>query len=78
MNLESFLLALEQEVASYHTPVVDLIAVQTRDPYKVLVATMLSARTRNETTAKASARLFKEALDIHTLANDLFNDTTQI
>ena len=29
MNLESFLLALEQEVASYHTPVVDLVAVQT-------------------------------------------------
>jgi len=68
MNLESFLLALEQEVASYHTPVVDLIAVQTRDPFKVLVATMLSARTRDETTAKASARLFKEAPDIHTLA----------
>ncbi len=67
MNLESFLLALEQEVASYHTPVVDLIAVQTRDPYKVLVATMLSARTRDETTAKASARLFKEAPDIHAL-----------
>ncbi|MDY6790906.1 MAG: exodeoxyribonuclease III [Thermodesulfobacteriota bacterium] len=68
MNLESFVLALEQEVASYHTPVVDLIAVQTRDPYKVLVATMLSARTRDETTAKASARLFKEAPDIHALA----------
>ncbi|MBW2564687.1 MAG: endonuclease/exonuclease/phosphatase family protein, partial [Deltaproteobacteria bacterium] len=68
MNLESFLLALEQEVASYHTPVVDLIAVQTRDPFKVLVATMLSARTRDETTAKASARLFKEAPDIHALA----------
>ena len=68
MNLESFLLALEQEVASYHTPVVDLIAVQTRDPFKVLVATILSARTKDETTAKASARLFKEAPDVHSLA----------
>jgi exodeoxyribonuclease III len=68
INLESFLLALEKEVASYHTPVVDLIAVQTRDPFKVLVATILSARTRDETTAKASARLFNEAPDIHALA----------
>ncbi|MBW1867514.1 MAG: exodeoxyribonuclease III [Deltaproteobacteria bacterium] len=43
ITLESFLLALEQEVAGYHTPVVDLIAVQTRDPFGVLVATILSA-----------------------------------
>ena len=68
INLESFLQALEQEVASYHTPVVDLIAVQTRDPFKVLVATILSARTRDETTAKASRRFFNEVPDIHTLA----------
>ncbi len=68
INLESFLLALEQEVASYHTPLVDLIAVQTRDPFKVLVATILSARTKDETTSKASRRLFNEAFDIHALA----------
>lgn len=68
INLESFLLALEQEVASYHTPVVDLIAVQTRDPFKVLVATILSARTKDETTSKASRRLFNEAPDVHALA----------
>jgi len=68
IKLESFLLAVEQEVANYHTPVVDLIAVQTRDPFKVLVATILSARTRDETTSRASRRLFKEAPDIHALA----------
>ncbi len=68
INLESFLLALEQEVTSYHTPVVDLIAVQTRDPFKVLVATILSARTKDETTSKASRRLFNEAPDVHALA----------
>ena len=36
---------LEKTVAALHTPIVDLIAVQTRDPFKVLVATILSART---------------------------------
>lgn len=42
-------------------PVVDLIAIQTRDPFKVLVATILSARTKDETTAAAADRLFKKA-----------------
>lgn len=68
INPESFLQALEQEVANYKTPVVDLIAVQTRDPFKVLVATILSARTKDETTAGASRRLFNAAPDIHSLA----------
>ena len=61
-------MALEQEVADYHTPIIDLIAVETGDPFKVLVATILSARTKDETTAKASRRLFDEAPDIHALA----------
>jgi exodeoxyribonuclease-3 len=47
---------------------VDLIAVQTEDPFKILVATILSARTKDETTAKASARLFKKAPDLESLA----------
>ena len=49
-------------------PVVDLIAVQTRSPFKVLVATVLSARTKDEVTAKASERLFREAPDADLLA----------
>lgn len=52
---------LEQTVAGLQTPIVDLIAVQTRDPFKVLVATILSARTKDEVTAAAAARLFARA-----------------
>jgi len=52
---------LKKEVAGYDVPVVDLIAAQTRDPFKVLVATILSARTKDEVTAAASRRLFKRA-----------------
>ncbi len=55
-------------VQDKRVPVVDLIAVQTKDPYKVLTATILSARTKDETTAKAAARLFKAAPDIDALA----------
>lgn len=59
---------LEKEVEGYDVPIVDLIAVQTRDPFKVLVATILSARTKDETTAKAAARLFKRVSDLESLA----------
>jgi exodeoxyribonuclease-3 len=52
---------LKEEVAGYQVPVVDLIAAQTKDPFKVLVATILSARTKDEVTATASRRLFKRA-----------------
>ncbi|MGV1100682.1 exodeoxyribonuclease III [Thiovibrio sp. JS02] len=67
-DIETVLHKLADEVRGYRVPVVDLIAVQTHDPYKILVATILSARTKDETTAKAAARLFKAAPDLHSLA----------
>lgn len=51
---------LEKEVRDYQVPVVDLIAAQSRDPFKVLVATILSARTKDEVTAAACRRLFRK------------------
>lgn len=66
--LEPVLARLAREVKQYKVPVVDLIAVQSRDPYKVLVATILSARTKDETTAAAAARLFARAPDLAGLA----------
>jgi endonuclease III len=60
-SIETFLAKIKEEVKNYDVPVVDLIAVQTRDPFKILVATILSARTKDETTAKASKRLFEKA-----------------
>lgn len=50
---------LEEEVKEYDVPVVDLIAAQSQDPFKILVATILSARTKDEVTAAACRRLFK-------------------
>ncbi len=51
---------LSREVKNYKVPVVDLIEIQTNDPFKVLIATILSARTKDETTAKACERLFSK------------------
>ncbi|MGW8194785.1 MAG: exodeoxyribonuclease III, partial [Desulforhopalus sp.] len=67
IDIDRFLSTAAQAVSRKKVPVVDLIAVQTRDPFKVLVATILSARTKDEVTAKASARLFKYAVDPNSL-----------
>lgn len=66
--ISELIAAVKKEVETYRVPIVDLIAVQTKDPFKVLVATILSARTKDETTAKAAARLFKKAPDANTLS----------
>jgi endonuclease III len=41
-----------------HTPIIDLVKAQTNDPFKILVGTILSARTKDEITAKAVEKLF--------------------
>jgi endonuclease III len=49
---------LKKEFAKNRVPVVDLIEAQTKDPFKILVTTMLSARTKDQTTRTAAQRLF--------------------
>ncbi|MBF0302946.1 MAG: endonuclease III, partial [Desulfamplus sp.] len=78
INISIFLEKLREEIASYKVPVVELVAVQTRDPFKVLVATILSARTKDETTAKASERLFKAAPDYQALERLTQNEIAQL
>jgi endonuclease-3 len=52
------LATLRREYAKWNAPVVTFIALQTRDPYRVLVSCLLSLRTKDETTGPASLRLF--------------------
>ena len=68
IDISGFIRILKQETASYKVPVVDLTAVQTRSPFKVLVTTILSARTKDEVTTAAADRLFKAAPDAESLA----------
>jgi len=58
--IDNTLRILNKEVRKDKVPVVDLIRVQTKDPFKVLLATILSARTNDRTTTEAAARLFKK------------------
>jgi len=59
VDINKVVKVLKKEVKSYDVPIVELIEVQTKDPFKVLVTTILSARTKDETTGAAVKRLFK-------------------
>jgi endonuclease-3 len=51
---------LRREAAKKEAPVVTLIAVTTREPWRVLFSCILSLRTQDGTTAKAAARMFEQ------------------
>jgi len=50
---------LKNHVSTYRIPSVDMIERQTKDPFRILVSTILSARTQDKATREASHRLFK-------------------
>ena len=50
--------ALKREFKAHAAPVIELIEAQTHDPFRVLVGTILSARTKDACTAGAVKRLF--------------------
>ncbi len=51
---------LKKEFESHTAPIIELVAVQTNDPFLVLVGTVLSARTKDACTAAACGRLFQK------------------
>lgn len=52
---------MRREAPRWGAPIVTLVSVQTRDPFRTLVSCILSLRTKDETTAAASKRLFERA-----------------
>lgn len=58
-DIDAVIPILEEHFHSVKTPVVDFIQAKTKDPFKVLVATILSARTKDDTTTKVVNKLFK-------------------
>jgi endonuclease-3 len=59
--LRSVIPLLRRAVNGLRAPSVTEIARRTRSPFRVLVSTVISARTKDEVTAEASARLFSRA-----------------
>ena len=61
--------ALAREIGGMELPAVEKISnSQQKDPFQVLIATLLSARTQDATTLAASTRLFKRARTPRTMA----------
>jgi len=60
---------LEKRVETWDAPVNQLKRARSRDPFRILVSTILSSRTQDPVTAKASQRLFAVAPTPQALAN---------
>ena len=52
---------LSEAVRSWDVPIVTLMSLERDDPFRILIATILSLRTKDETTAQAARRLFARA-----------------
>ncbi len=69
MPIPRTLALIARAIHGMEEPAVEKISEQTReDPFRVLIATMLSAQTRDAVTAEASARLFRVARTPRTMA----------
>jgi len=59
-NIDKIFSILEAEVVHFKVPIVGRVAME-KDPFKVLVSTMLSLRTKDSVTEDATKRLFSIA-----------------
>jgi endonuclease-3 len=67
--VEKVMRALAHAITGLELPAVEKISEQNReDPFKILISTILSARTQDATTHAASTRLFRRARTPRTMA----------
>lgn len=57
--IETIIEILKRESSKWEVPSVTLIALQEKDPFKVLISTIISLRTKDEVTIESSKRLYK-------------------
>lgn len=62
-DIHAVLRILRREVRRWQEPVVGVVARESRDPFRILVACVLSLRTKDQTTAEGSRRLFALGVD---------------
>ena len=58
-DIPKIIATLKKEYRKWKMPSVTHTAKRSRDPFKVLISTILSLRTKDETTSSASEKLFK-------------------
>ena len=57
-NMAAIIRLLERELEKKELPIVTKLAEEHRDPFEILISTLLSLRTKDEVTAAATERLF--------------------
>jgi endonuclease III len=60
-DIATVMAILEREMARYPTPLIDAMDEEQKTPYQILVATVLSQRTKDTLTAQVAPRLFATA-----------------
>ena len=66
-DFQSILEVLKENYDKSNAPSVTLISNIKKDPYHVLISTIISLRTKDEVTVKSSLRLFEKADDVFSL-----------
>src|SRR2546427_6969499 len=61
-DIDACIRTLKREVRRWQEPIVGVVAkASRRDPFQILISTVLSLRTKDQTTAETAARLFRLA-----------------
>ena len=66
-NIDKVTGIIKKEIKKFKEPVVGIFAKETKDPFAVLISTMISLRTKDDVTTNASRRLFSLAKDPQTM-----------
>ena len=60
-HIHAVVAEVKKTIRRWKEPVLGVVARETRDPFRILIACLLSLRTKDQTTAEASQRLFRLA-----------------
>jgi len=60
-NIHRVVAILKKEITRWETPIVGIVAEESKSPFQVLISCILSLRTKDAVTAEASRRLFRLA-----------------
>lgn len=77
-EIHSVIATLREEYKNWQTPAVTIIAQCNGSPFKVLISCIISLRTKDEVTAKASARIFARAQTPEAMAELSADEISQL
>jgi endonuclease III len=78
LNIDKILHLIKEYTDGVNTPIRELKKVNANDPFKILISTILSARTQDKVTVLVCERLFTKASNIYDLLNLTLEDIEEI